>query len=149
MLAKKRRRGACVSVAYARNLLRLKNGLSPGLAPDGRGGVKMPREEVVFVKCEFTRGGFPTELVFHVAAPKGGTYVGAAPVAYCRGKDRRPLQGEIARGTRVQGFLPGVALGLIDRDAPTRVYLPDGEVYEIGSNLLERKEEAARVPLQS
>jgi hypothetical protein len=109
----------------------------------------MPEEKVVWVKCQFSRGGFPTELVFHIAAPGQGTYTGVAPVGYCYGEDWLPVRGEVLRGKMIPGYLPGIAFGSAPADKPVRVYLPDGEVYEIDRNLIERKAEPARVLLES
>jgi hypothetical protein len=109
----------------------------------------MPDEKVVWVKCQFSRGGFPTELLFHIPAPAQGTYTGIAPRGYCYGQDWQPIRDEVPRGQKLPGYLPGIAFGSAAADQPVRVYLPDGEVYEIERARLERKGEPAGVLLQS
>ena len=48
----------------------------------------MGRGELVLIKCSFTRGGFPSELAFHIPAPEGGKYEGVAPRNYCFDQDK-------------------------------------------------------------
>jgi hypothetical protein len=106
----------------------------------------MQNENVVFVKCKLGRGGFPTERMFFIDSPRGGVYTGVAPARYCYTADKSPLDVEPARGQKVDGYLMGITLG---NDEPVRVYLPDNNIYEIDSALLEEKGSVARVPVES
>jgi hypothetical protein len=90
----------------------------------------MPRREAVLVKCTFTRGGFPSELVFHVPAPEGGELAGVASRDYCFAEEKTPLMAEPARGDSLPGYF-GVLLGAGESPGASRIYLPDSEVYEI------------------
>lgn len=109
----------------------------------------MPAEEIVLVKCRFSRGGFPAERVFHIQGSQGGIFSGIAPVDYCYSQDRTPLRGDIPRGEKVDGLLAGVTLGTKNGDEALRVYLPNSEVYDIDSDLIESQGDPTRVSLQS
>jgi hypothetical protein len=109
----------------------------------------MAPERVVHVKCEFSRGGFPTERVFHIRAPGGGRFMGAAPVEYCFAPDGTPLRSEPARGEKVEGYVTGLVLGPSDEGTAVRAYLPNGEIYEVGRDVIEELPEATHVPVES
>src|SRR5262245_9868474 len=98
----------------------------------------MQTEQAVLVKCLLSRGGFPSERVFYISAPEEGWYTGIAPATYCYAKDRN-RQAEPARGEKVEGYVVGIALGESAPGQPVRVYLPDGNVYDIDEALIERK----------
>ena len=106
----------------------------------------MPRGELVLVKCSFTRGGFPSELVFRIPARGGGEYDGVAPRDYCFGHDKRPLTAQLKRGEKVEGYVAGLLLE--EREDASLVNLPDNEVYEVPNSALVRNGELAHVSLQ-
>jgi hypothetical protein len=93
----------------------------------------MQTETVVWVKCRFSRGGFPTERVFHITGPDGGDYTGIAPAKYCYAKDKKTLLPQPRRGETVEGFLRGISIGETDTGL-LRVNLPNGENYEISED---------------
>jgi hypothetical protein len=107
----------------------------------------MVKEEVVLVKCWFSRGGFPTEAVFHLETP-GGEFTGAAPAEYCLDDKKEALRGEISRGEKVGGFVVGVRLGEQSAEKMARVHLPDGEIYDLPESLLIGNGDLAHVSLQ-
>jgi hypothetical protein len=109
----------------------------------------MPRGELVLVRCSFTRGGFPSELVFHIIAPGGGELAGVAPRHYCLDKDQKPVQLQLAREQNVDGYVLGLLLGDGETAGTSRVNLPDSDVYEVPNDSLVRNGEIARVPLRS
>jgi hypothetical protein len=108
----------------------------------------MPRDEVVLVKCRFTRGGFPTELVFHVAYPAGGELSGIAPREYCFNKDKRPFEKRLARGQEEEGYVVGLVVGPGEGSGVLRVNLPDNDIYEVEEGQLIRNGDLADVCLQ-
>jgi hypothetical protein len=108
----------------------------------------MNGEKVVRVKCHFSRGGFPSERVFHIKAPGGGSLTGTAPVEYCFAKDGTPLRQEIPRGEQVDGYITGLLLGPAGSGKAVRVYLPDGEIYEIDNSQIIKNSEGAHVPVK-
>lgn len=104
-------------------------------------------EKVAFVRCHFSPGSFPTEYTFRVDAP-AGTFYGAAPVRYCLTRDRRPLLTVPAQG--VEGRVVGLVVGNSATADLVRVYLPDGELYDLPETQLEfQAEGASRVPVGS
>jgi hypothetical protein len=105
----------------------------------------MPRREAVLVKCTFSRGGFPNELVFHVPAPEGGELAGVASRDYCFAEEKTPLLVELARGDSTPGYVVGMLLGESETQGASRIYLPDSEVYEIPNTLFIRNGEFAHV----
>lgn len=92
----------------------------------------MEGEKVVFVRCDFRRGGFPSERVFVLHQSERRELRGTAPVQYCYTADRRPLGDEPAHGETVAGLVVGLE---IPGTAP-RVYLPDGNVYDLDASLI-------------
>lgn len=90
----------------------------------------MEREQVVFVQCDFLRGGFPSERVFLLQLPDGAKMSGTAPAHYCYTADRKPLGNAPAEGERVNGLVAGLEIARPDADT-VRVYLPDGQVYDL------------------
>lgn len=108
----------------------------------------MYNENAVFVKCQFAKGGFPTERVFVIQAP-GGVYTGMAPEEYCYTQDKRRLNREPAKGEKIEGYLMGITLGEVDAAGRIRIYLPDSNIYEIEDHLIEARENPAHVPIES
>ena len=76
------------------------------------------------------------------------SFTGAAPVAYCYDSRKKPFVSEIERGAKVDGFVIGIVFSEGEEDT-LRVYLPDSNVYEISKNLIHKKENSARVTIQS
>jgi hypothetical protein len=107
----------------------------------------MRRGELVLIKCAFTRGGFPSELVFHIPAPGGGEYEGVAPRNYCFGADKKPLKAQLKPGEKVDGYVAGLLLGW--RPGTALVNLPDNDVYEVPDAAIVKNGELASVSLQS
>lgn len=99
-------------------------------------------EKCVWVKCEFSRGGFPTERIFRIKSPQGGIYRGVAPSGYCYGTDKKALGDAAFDKDRVPGRLPGIAYGT-GAGGTTRVQLPDGEIYDLGDDVIEAQPAAA------
>jgi hypothetical protein len=107
----------------------------------------MARGEVVLVPCSFGKGGFPSELVFHIPA-QGGELAGVAPRDYCFDRDKKPIASQLQRDETVQGYVVGLLLGNGDSSGTSRVNLPDNDVYEIPSPLLVRNGELAQIFLR-
>lgn len=84
----------------------------------------------VFVRCTFSPGGFPSEKVFRITDLDGGEWAGTSPSHYCYAVDMQTILPDLEKGEVVEGFLPGHVVG-------ERVYLPNGEIYELPSYLLE------------
>lgn len=95
----------------------------------------MERGKVVFVPCAFHRGAFPHERVFIIRLDGGWEYRGVAPVDYCFASDHRPLGDAPAHGAEVGGWITGIQITPAE-DGVARVYLPDGDVYELAEGLL-------------
>ena len=108
----------------------------------------MPRGEVVLVKCSFSRGGFPSELVFHIPAP-GGELAGVAPRAYCFDLEKKPIGSLLNRDETVEGYVVGLLLGDGESSGMSRVNLPDNDVYEVPNPFLVRNGELAHVSLRA
>jgi hypothetical protein len=106
----------------------------------------MRKGELVLVRCSFSRGGFPSELVFHVPVPGGGAYEGVAPRNYCFGQDRKPLTAQLKPGEAVEGYVAGLLLG--ERAGASLVNLPDNDVYELPDAALVTNGELSDVSLQ-
>jgi hypothetical protein len=107
----------------------------------------MARGELILVRCFFTRGGFPSELVFHIPAPGGGEYEGVAPRNYCFGQDKKPLTAHLKPGEKVEGYVAGLLLQ--ERENVFLANLPDNELYEVPNSALVRNGELVDVSLQS
>jgi hypothetical protein len=92
----------------------------------------MDRENVVFIPCEFRRGGFPSERLF-VIRVRGGEFRSVADVRYCYREDRSPLGAlEPAEGQSLKGLVLGLIVRPQTREGEAiRVHLPDGEVYDL------------------
>jgi hypothetical protein len=110
----------------------------------------MPKqqERVALVRCRLSKGGFPTERIFEVQAPGGGSFLGAAPVEYCYGSDRTPQRAEIPRGEKIDGYIAGVTIGAGEQDGTVRVHLPDGDLYDLGEDQLLTGKDLAHVLFQ-
>lgn len=106
----------------------------------------MDREQIVFVKTHLRPGSSPTEVLFRVTTPVGSLH-GIAPLQYCYTPKRSPLTAPPPKGG-IDGLLLGVRLGSARPDR-TRVYLPDGEVYDVDEGLIYPLERPQRVPLES
>jgi hypothetical protein len=106
----------------------------------------MGKEQVVFVKCQLMRGGFPSQCIFVIESP-GGRLRGAAPIQYCYDGSRKRLKSELALGEEVGGFVTGIE---IHRESGiVRVYLPDGELYEVSTDAIVPVKETESVPVGS
>jgi hypothetical protein len=112
----------------------------------GKEGV-MLRGEVVLIKCSFSRGGFPSELVFRIPVP-GGELAGVAPREYCFDLEKKPLKSQPNRDEQVEGYVMGLWLGNGEDSGISRVNLPDNDVYEIPNKLLVRNGDLAHVSLR-
>lgn len=108
----------------------------------------MPRGEVVLVRCSFSRGGFPSELVFHLAAPGGGELAGVAPRGYCFDLEKKPIKSQLARDEKVEGYVVGLLIEEGESSGTSRVNLPDSDVYEVPDGSLVRNGELAHVSLR-
>jgi hypothetical protein len=108
----------------------------------------MQNEKVVFVKCQLSRGGFPSECVFHLASPNGGCFAGIAPLHYCYDAARKPLRTELRSGQKIERLVAGVEIKR-DPGQSVRVYLPDGELYEVSEDLVFLTGASGRVPVGS
>ena len=108
----------------------------------------MHKGEVVLVECSFSRGGFPSELVFHVAAPGSGQLAGVAPRAYCFDQEKKPFASLLKRTENVMGYVVGLLLGVGETPDSSRVNLPDNDVYEVPNASLVKNGELAHVSLQ-
>ncbi len=108
----------------------------------------MHRGEVVLVECSFTRGGFPSELVFHVTTRGSDHLAGVSPRGYCRDQDKKPLESQLLRTETVAGYVVGLLLGDGETPATSRVNLPDNDIYELPNSSLVRNGELAHVSLQ-
>jgi hypothetical protein len=106
----------------------------------------MAKGEVVLVKCSFTRGGFPSELVFHIPLPGGEELVGVAPRDYCFDPEKKRIKSQLERDQKMKGYVVGLLLGEGESPGTARANLPDNDVYELPTDLLG---EVARVSLQS
>jgi hypothetical protein len=92
----------------------------------------MEREQVVFVQCKFRGSGFPNERIFIVESESGVVLRGIAPLQYCYTREHRPLGDKPDAGKEVDGLVVGVVIASIGKIV--RVYLPDGEVYDLDSD---------------
>ena len=108
----------------------------------------MSRGEVVMVECAFTKGGFPSELVFHIPAVGGGEFAGVASRDYCYDRAKKRLTSQLNRDDKVDGYVVGLLLENGEVPGTFRVNLPDSDVYEITDSLLIRNGDLAHVPLQ-
>jgi hypothetical protein len=108
----------------------------------------MPRGEVVLVNCSFTRGGFPSELVFHIPAPGEGELEGVAPRHYCLDREKKPISSQLKRDEQVAGYVVGLLLAEGESAGTSRVNLPDNDVYEVPNDLVVRNGDFAHVSFQ-
>lgn len=90
---------------------------------------------VVTVRCSFRSGGFPDERLFIIRTTTGATWYGVAPAQYCLTPDFRPLGDGPGPGAEMAGRVTGLALTPASGET-IRVYLPDGEVYELDAALV-------------
>ena len=104
-------------------------------------------EKVAYVQCKFSRGAFPTENIFRIVAPAASKgYYGAAPLQYCLNLDRTPLT-TLPDDGEVDGLVVGVTIQkqIQNQGSLVRVYLPDGEVYDVSRDQVDYPE-TPRVP---
>jgi hypothetical protein len=92
----------------------------------------MAGERVVFVRCELSQGGFPSERAFVIRFKGGEEYRGIVPVRFCYTQDGKPLGDAPTPGKHVKGLVMGVKLAQQENDT-SRVQLPDGNIYELDS----------------
>jgi hypothetical protein len=104
------------------------------------------RGQSVLVRCRFFRSAFPSERIFVIRARDGSEWRGMAPlVQYCTNQDGGLLGDEPTPADGIEGFVMGVVIG--HRTVGTsRVYLPDGEVYELGEDLIVRVRDRVAFP---
>jgi hypothetical protein len=101
------------------------------------------QERVVFVKCKLSAGSFPTERIFKIEMPNDGELYGTAPLNYCYTTQHKPLaEKDAATKNEVAGRVAGIRLAP-PHDGKARVYLPNGEVYEIQEDQIEPAGEEA------
>jgi hypothetical protein len=94
------------------------------------------RGQNVLVRCRFFRSAFPPERIFVIRARDGSEWRGMAPlVQYCTNQDGSPLGDGPTTADGIEGFVMGVMIGH-RADGFCRVYLPDGEVYELSEDLI-------------
>jgi hypothetical protein len=94
------------------------------------------RGQSVLVRCRFFRSAFPSERIFVIRARDGSEWRGMAPlVQYCTNRDGRPLGDKPTPADGIEGYVMGFMIGH-RADGTARVYLPDGEVYELGEDLI-------------
>lgn len=101
----------------------------------------MRRNDNYLVECIFTRGDFPHERAFWIAAPNGGYYRGLAFIAYCLLDDgvtplseEQPPAGEKLSGKLVVRLVEHAPSGM------ATVEVPGGETCDLKpSQLIEGK----------
>jgi hypothetical protein len=94
------------------------------------------RGQNVLVRCRFFGSAFPPERIFVIRARDGSEWRGMAPlVQYCTNQDGGPLGDEPAPADGIEGYVMGFMIGH-RADGTARVYLPDGEVYELVEDLI-------------
>jgi hypothetical protein len=94
------------------------------------------RGQNVLVRCRFFGSAFPHERVFVIRAGDGAKWRGVAPLPeYCTSQDGGPLGNEPTPTDGIEGYVMGFMIGH-RADGTARVYLPDGEVYELGEDLI-------------
>lgn len=108
----------------------------------------MHKREVVLVRCSFTRGGFPSELVFHVVGPEGSELAGVASRHYCFDQEKNPFVAQLKQGDQIKGYVVGLLLGDSKTPGVERVNLPDNDIYELPNDSFVRNGEFAHVSLQ-
>lgn len=93
--------------------------------------------KVVLVPVVFTRGGFPSELVFEVETTHG-PMKGVADREYCQDLSGENLVVELERGQQTRGRVIGVCIEVENKNGSgrTRVNLPDDENYELDKGML-------------
>jgi hypothetical protein len=99
------------------------------------------RGQNVLVRCRVFRSAFPSERIFVIRARDGSEWRGMAPlVQYCTSQDGGPLGDKPTPADGIEGFIMGIVIGHL-ADGTARVHLPDGEVYELGEDLIVRVRE--------
>jgi hypothetical protein len=94
------------------------------------------RGQSVLVRCRFFGSAFPSERIFVIRARDGSEWRGVAPLPeYCTNQDGGPMGDEPTPADGIEGFVMGVVIGH-RADGTLRVYLPDGEVYELSDDLI-------------
>jgi hypothetical protein len=90
----------------------------------------------VLVRCRFFQGTFPHKRVFMIRPGNGSEWRSIAPlVQYCTNQDGGPLGDEPIPAHGIEGFVMGVVIGYRPHRI-SRVYLPNGEVYELSEDLI-------------
>lgn len=104
------------------------------------------RDQCVLVRCRVFGSAFPHERVFVIRARDGSEWRGVAPLPrYCTNQDGGPLGDEPTPANGIEGFVIGIVIGH-RADGTARVYLPDGEVYELSDDLIVPVHSLARFP---
>jgi hypothetical protein len=101
----------------------------------------MPESDLVFIRCQLSRGGFSSERVFRLDLGKddqgkGKVFLGSAPVQYCQTEAGKPLKpDEPPPGKRIPGQ---VAARIVRENQDQTVWLsfPDGSVTQVPVPLL-------------
>jgi hypothetical protein len=91
----------------------------------------MSVNELVYVVCQLSRSGFPSERIFRVATVEGKEYIGSAPLKYCRTSKGEPLSSEKpGEGKREEGQ---VAARIIRINSGGSLWLsfPDGNIAQV------------------
>jgi hypothetical protein len=105
------------------------------------------RSKVVLVECRLSRASFPTMCFFRVQSV-AGEFHGVVPIEYCYTADRQRVNKELPAGQTIDGLLVGVEWKRT-LEGVVQVELPDGELYDIPSELVQRVGEPSGVPVQS
>lgn len=108
----------------------------------------MSNYETVFVKCVFSKGGFPTERLYRITDPHAKSAAGGlVPSYYCFDDRMKRLsdKAEPPEGKSVKGYLEALLIQH-NGDGTVQLDLPDGKVLIVSPALL--KDEVASVPLE-
>jgi len=102
----------------------------------------MDRGSLILVRCEISRGGFPSEKVFRLTQSDGTVHIGAAPAGYFFTTAKKRFKpGEPAeRGEWVPGFL--AARVIQESDGTLLVSVPLADVLSV------KKEDFVEYPHQ-
>jgi hypothetical protein len=104
------------------------------------------RGQNVLVRCRVFGSAFPSERIFVIRARDGSEWRGVAPLPeYCTSQDGGPLGNEPTPTDGIEGYVMGFMIGH-RADGTARVHLPDGEVYELGEDLIVRVRDRVAFP---